>query len=269
MPGYKELKNLEGRIVLITGASSGMGEQIAYQAARKGAVVVGCARRLERLEEVASTCRRLSGNAAYAFQVDVSVPSQIERVVRKVETEIGPVDVLVNDAGFGLMKEALDFDMTIAERMFRVNVLGLMYMTKYVALHMAERRRGAVINIASIAGKIATPKSSVYSATKFAVLGYSNALRLELKPLGISVLTVNPGPVRTDFFNIADESGHYLDSIGFLSLNPEIVAEKVVRSIGTSRRELNLPGYMQLAHHLYEVCPHLGDCLAGGIFNRK
>ena len=168
-----------------------------------------------------------------------------------------------------MLFRSLDFDMAIAERMFRVNVLGLMYMSKYVALHMAERRRGAIINIASIAGKIATPKASVYSATKFAVLGYSNALRLELKPLGISVLTVNPGPVRTDFFDIADESGHYLDSIGALSLNPEIVAEKVVKSIGTSRRELNLPEYMQLAHHLYELCPRLGDYLAGGIFNKK
>ena len=199
MVGYKELKNLQGRIVLITGASSGMGEQIAYQAAKKGAIVIGCARRIEKLEEVVATCRRISGNDAYAFQVDVSIPNQIERVVEKVESSIGPIDVLVNDAGFGLMKEALDFDMAIAERMFRVNVLGLMYMSKYVALHMAERRRGAIINIASIAGKIATPKASVYSATKFAVLGYSNALRLELKPLGISVLTVNPGPVRTDF----------------------------------------------------------------------
>ena len=216
MVGYKELKNLQGRIVLITGASSGMGEQIAYQAAKKGAIVIGCARRIEKLEEVVATCRRISGNDAYAFQVDVSIPNQIERVVEKVESSIGPIDVLVNDAGFGLMKEALDFDMAIAERMFRVNVLGLMYMSKYVALHMAERRRGAIINIASIAGKIATPKASVYSATKFAVLGYSNALRLELKPLGISVLTVNPGPVRTDFFDIADESGHYLQSGRFL-----------------------------------------------------
>lgn len=269
MVGYKELKSLQGRIILITGASSGMGEQIAYQAAKKGAIVIGCARRIEKLEEVVATCRRISGNDAYAFQVDVSIPNQIERVVEKVESSIGPIDVLVNDAGFGLMKEALDFDMAIAERMFRVNVLGLMYMSKYVALHMAERRRGAIINIASIAGKIATPKASVYSATKFAVLGYSNALRLELKPLGISVLTVNPGPVRTDFFDIADESGHYLDSIGALSLNPEIVAEKVVKSIGTSKRELNLPEYMQLAHHLYELCPRLGDYLAGGIFNKK
>ena len=215
MVGYKELKILQGRIVLITGASSGMGEQIAYQAAKKGAIVIGCARRIEKLEEVVATCRRISGNDAYAFQVDVSIPNQIERVVEKVESSIGPIDVLVNDAGFGLMKEALDFDMAIAERMFRVNVLGLMYMSKYVALHMAERRRGAIINIASIAGKIATPKASVYSATKFAVLGYSNALRLELKPLGISVLTVNPGPVRTDFFDIADESGHHSERESF------------------------------------------------------
>ncbi|SEM40270.1 hypothetical protein SAMN05216431_10287 [Ligilactobacillus sp. WC1T17] len=267
--GYQQLKNLTGKVALITGASSGMGEQIAYELAKKGAIVVCCARRLDRLEEVAAICRKISHQEAYAFAVDVSVPNQIEKLVEKVEATIGPIDVLVNDAGFGLMEKALDFDMTIAERMFRVNVLGLIYMTKYTALHMAERKRGAIINIASMAGKMATPKSSVYSATKFAVLGYSNALRLELKPLGISVLTVNPGPVRTDFFNIADESGKYLESISNMALNPEIVAKKVVKTIGTAKRELNLPGYMEVAHHLYQMCPYLGDYLAGSIFNKK
>ena len=95
MVGYKELKNLQGRIVLITGASSGMGEQIAYQAAKKGAIVIGCARRIEKLEEVVATCRRISGNDAYAFQVDVSIPNQIERVVEtdKEAAIIAPIKI--------------------------------------------------------------------------------------------------------------------------------------------------------------------------------
>lgn len=269
MMGYRQLKNLTNRVVLITGASSGLGEQVAYQASKKGAIVVGCARRKEKLDKVMSVCKAISGRMAYAYQLDVSKPEEIERIVDEIENNIGPVDVLINDAGFGLMNQALSFNMDIAEKMFRVNVLGVMYITKYVALNMAKRQRGMIINVASVAGKIATPKSSIYSATKAAVIAYSNALRLELRPLGIAVMTVNPGPIRTAFFEIADRSGEYIDRVKWMALNPEIVAEKIVNAIGTSRRELNLPGYMQWANYGYQLFPWLGDHLAGGIFNKK
>ena len=269
MTGYKQLKDLTNRVVLITGASSGLGEQVAYQVAKQGAIVVGCARRKDKLEKVMAVCRAISGRLAYAYQLDVSHPHQIEKVIDEVEANVGPIDVLINDAGFGFMRQALDFRMDIAERMFRVNVLGLMYVTKYTALYMAKRKRGMIINVASIGGKIATPKSSIYSATKAAVIAYSNALRLELKPLGIAVLTVNLGPIRTAFFEIADETGEYIDRVKKMSLNPEIVAEKIVKAIGTRKRELNLPYYMELAHHGYQMFPWLGDHLAGGIFNKK
>lgn len=269
MQNYRHLKDLRNRVALVTGASSGLGEQIAYQLARKGAIVVVCARRKDRLEVVSRKCQELSGRLSMAVKLDIAQPDQIERAVQKVENQLGPIDVLVNDAGFGLMEEFLDFKMEVAEKMFRVNVLGLMYMTKYVALRMASRNRGAIINIASVAGKIATPKSAVYSATKAAVLGYSNALRLELKPLGISVLTVNPGPIKTDFFNIADKTGHYLDNIGLLVLSSEKTARKIVQAIGTSRRELNVPYVFEVVHHFYQLFPWVGDYLAGSLFNKK
>ncbi|KRM96596.1 Short chain dehydrogenase [Liquorilactobacillus aquaticus DSM 21051] len=269
MKNYKDLKDLRNRIALVTGASSGLGEQIAYQLAKRGAIVVVCARRVDRLEVVSQRCQELSGRLSMALKLDIAQPNQIEQVVKRVESELGPIDVLVNDAGFGLMENALDFDMDVAEKMFRVNVLGLMYMTKYTALKMAGRKRGAIVNVASVAGKIATPKSAVYSATKAAVLGYSNALRLELRALGISVLTVNPGPIKTDFFNIADKSGHYLENVGLFVLDPEETAEKVVKTIGTSRRELNLPYVFQVMHHFYQLCPWMGDYLAENLFNKK
>lgn len=269
MKGYKQLKDLRGKVVVITGASSGLGEQIAYNAASRGAIVVGCARNFTKLEKVMRTCEELSGQPAHIYTLDVSQPNQIDRVVAKIETEVGPIAVLVNSAGFGLMEEALKIERPVTEDMFRVNVLGLIYMTQNVALHMAERRCGAIINIASMAGKISTPKSSVYSATKAAVLGYSNSLRLELKPLGISVLTVNPGPIATNFFNIADKSGKYLDSLGNVVLDPVVVADKIMRTIGTNKREVNVPYIMELGHHVYQMFPHFGDFLTNGIFNKK
>ncbi|MDN2452608.1 SDR family oxidoreductase [Lactobacillus sp. UCMA15818] len=269
MKNYKQLRDLHNRIVVVTGASSGLGEQIAYELARKGAIVVVCARRLDRLEEVAKECQKLSGRISVAKQLDVEDPEQIENLVGEVEDELGPIDVLVNDAGFGLMEDVLNFEMKTAEKMFRVNVLGLMYLSKFTALKMAQRNRGAIINVASAAGKIATPKSAVYSATKFAVLGYSNALRLELRPLGISVLTVNPGPIDTNFFEIADQTGNYLSKIGFLIQKPEEIAQKVVNTIGTSKRELTIPFVFEIAHRFYDLFPRVGDYLAGDLFNKK
>ncbi|MCP0886804.1 SDR family oxidoreductase [Ligilactobacillus sp. WILCCON 0076] len=269
MTGYKELKNLRNRVVLITGASGGLGEQIAYQAAKRGAIVVVCARRMDKLQQVVANCREISGRLAFAYTLDVSKTDDIEKVVTKIESEVGPIDVLINNAGFGLMEEFLKFDMNIMEEMFKVNVLGLIYMSKFTALQMGKRHRGAIINIASMAGKIATPKSTIYSATKFAVLGFSNALRLELKKLGISVLTVNPGPIKTEFFAKADKSGNYLNNLGNYVLDSKVVASKIVQTIGTSKRELNIPYIMEVADHLYHMFPRLGDCLANSIFNKK
>lgn len=265
----RNLDTLEDKVVFITGASTGLGEKTAYAAAKKGAVVIVSARREDMLLKVKETCERLSGKKAYAFTLDVSDPDQVKKVIKEIYQTVGEVDVLVNNAGFGHFEEALTVDMDIAERMFRVNVLGLMYVTQLVAIEMAERQQGHIINIASQAGKIATPKSTIYSASKFAVIGYSNALRLELKPLNIFVTTVNPGPIETNFFDIADESGTYLDNVGRYVLNADIVAHRIVGLMGTARRELNLPAVLDVAGKFYTLFPRIGDYLAGDLFNNK
>lgn len=176
---------------------------------------------------------------------------------------------MVNNAGFGIFENFLETDLTKAKEMFEVNVLGMMVFTQKVALQMAIRKTGHIINVASMAGKIATAKSTIYSATKFAVLGFSNALRLELKPLGISVTTVNPGPIATDFFDHADPSGTYLDSVGMIVLQPNKLAKEIVASMGTFKREINRPRILEGAYRFYTLLPHIGDFLAGGIMNKK
>lgn len=263
-------EKLAGKIVLVVGASSGLGSEIAYAAAKEQATVIVCARRVDLLAEVKEKCESLAGRAAYAFPMDVTQPTSIEQTYDDITSQVGTVDVLVNCAGFGLFKEFLDFEMSVAERMFNVNVLGTMYVSQKFALQMAERGRGGhIINIASQAGKTATVKSSIYAATKFAVIGFSNALRLELKPLGIQVTTVNPGPIATDFFEIADESGEYLTSMAAFVLQPQPLAERIVKSFLTKRREINAPFVMDVASKAYMLFPHIGDYLTGTIFNNK
>ncbi len=266
-----ERKNqfLAGRVVFITGGSSGLGEQIAYRAAQAGAPSAVAARRRERLLQVRDKCTQLSGGDAHAVVMDAADPAQIRHAVEEVLDKFGQIDVLVNNAGFGYFAEAVDFDMEIAERMFRVNILGMMHLTRLVAPQMVARRSGQIINIASQGGKTATPKSTCYSATKFAVLGYSNALRLELRPHGVYVTTVNPGPIATDFFAAADQTGDYLKRLGFVVLDADKVAKKVVQAMGRPCREVNLPLMMELGARFYTLFPRLGDFLVLKLFNFK
>ena len=153
--------------------------------------------------------------------------------------------------------------------MFEVNTFALMNLSRRFAERMKESRKGHIINIVSMAGLIATGKSSLYSATKFAAIGFSNALRLELMPYGVYVTTVNPGPIRTGFFDQADPDGSYLKSVDRFLLEPYAVAKKIVKIIGKNKRELNLPFLLNLAHKSYTLFPKLADKLAGGIFNYK
>ena len=261
--------NLEDKVVLVTGGSGGLGAQICYEAAKQGAIVITCARRIQMIGEVKEECKRLSGTEAYAFQVDVSDPDSVDALYEKVMDEVGRVDVLVNNAGFGIFEDFLSFDLGKAYDMFEVNVLGMMVLTQKFALDMAERRQGHIINIASMAGKMATAKSTIYSATKFAVLGFSNVLRLELKPLGVGVTTVNPGPVATDFFDKADPSGSYLEKVDQLVLDPTKLAKAIVRNMKYPKREINKPVILEIAAKFYTLFPTIGDYLASGIFNKK
>lgn len=261
--------DLTDKVVVVTGGSAGLGEQICYEAAKRGAIVVTCARRINLIGQVREHCSELSGKAAYAFQLDIADPESVESVIEKIADEVGTVDVLVNNAGFGMFKDFTEFALADAKKMFDVNVLGMMYFTQKIALSMVEKRQGHIFNVASMAGKMATPKSTIYSATKFAVLGFSNALRLELKPANVWVTTINPGPIATEFFDKADPSGNYLENLGGIVLDPNKLAVTIVNKMGKPTREINRPFIMEGASRLYGLFPHIGDFLAGGLFNRK
>lgn len=263
------VQDLTNKIVVVTGGSAGLGEQICYEAAKKGAIVVVCARRTNLITKVREQCEALSGRKAFAFPLDIADPTSIDVIFEKIQTEVGSIDILVNNAGFGIFEDFVEIKMALAKKMFEVNILGMMLFTQKAAIQMIQQGHGHIINIASMAGKMATAKSTVYSATKFAVLGFSNALRLELKPAGIQVTTVNPGPIRTEFFEKADPSGDYLASVDLLVLEPNKLAKEIVNAMGTCKREINRPRIMEAAARFYSLFPYAGDFLAGGLLNKK
>lgn len=260
---------LKNKIVLVTGGSTGLGEVICYEAAKQGAIVIVSARRTTLIEAVKKRCQELSQNEAYAFTVDFEDAASIQRLIQQIKETVGVVDIVVNNVGFGIFEEFVAFDLEKMRKMFEVNLFGMMYLTQALAIDMLPLEKGHFINIASMAGKMATPKSTIYSATKFAIIGFSNALRLELKPFNIHVTTVNPGPIKTNFFNLADPSGDYLSRIDHFVLDPKKLAQAIVKSMISPKREINRPYMMSAAAQLYTLFPRLGDYLAGGLFNKK
>ncbi|AVK60579.1 short-chain dehydrogenase [Lactobacillus sp. CBA3605] len=263
------MPDLTGQTVLITGASSGLGEQLALAVAAQGAHVVLMARRAERLQAVAAQCRVLSQAQALVCAGDISQVAAVERVFTTIDQQFGHLDIVINAAGFGYLAPAVAISPAMMTRMFRVNTLGVMYVSQLAAQRMVLAQHGEIVNVASIAGKLATPKSAVYAATKAALIAYDNALRLELKPAQVNVMTVNPGPITTDFFKTADPTGHYLEQVDKIALNPVKLAALIVSKLGHQRRELNRPRLMAAANLGYQMAPKLGDWLAGTVFNFK
>ncbi len=183
------------KTIFITGASSGFGRELATQAVARGDKVVATARRPEELEDLVNS----APERVLALRLDVTSKAEIKQAVRDALARFGQIDVLINNAGYGLMgalEEVSDADI---RRQIDTNLVGVIDMTRAVLPAMREARSGHVINISSIAGLVGLPGVSLYNATKFAVAGLSEALAKETEHLGIRVTSVEPGAFRTDF----------------------------------------------------------------------
>lgn len=251
------------RTIVITGASGGLAQEIIGQLPKEDKIIL-IGRSKEKLEKRYAKASHIS-----AIGMDIKDSKAIESVLQTLFSEHGSIDVFINNAGFGLFKDYNDFTSDEIEEMFEVNTLVSIHFSRLVAQHMAEQGHGHILNIVSMAGLIASARSTIYSATKFAMIGFSNALRLELADKGVFVTTVNPGPIATHFFDLADPSGDYLKSVGKLTLQPEAVAKKIVSILGKNKRELNLPWLLAVAHKCYTLFPKTSDYLARKVFNFK
>ena len=214
---------LKDAVAVVTGASSGIGERTAIALARRGASVVLAARRIDRLDALAEWIES-GGGRAFSVRCDVTDRASIGALRSTVESGFGRIDVLVNNAGIpgGGPFEGLSLD-TI-EWVVRVNLIGLMECTAAFLPLMLQQRSGHVVNVASLAGRFATPGASVYGATKHGVVAFSEALYHELARTGVLVTAVNPGYVPTEGF--PDRGQPRL-----LTLRPERVANTIVKVV--------------------------------------
>ena len=229
---------VKGSIVIVTGASSGIGEATAREFAKEGAKVVLAARRVDRLESLAREITAMgTGAEALVVQADLSKLEDIQSLITKTLEKFGRIDVLVNNAGFGRLDWLENLDpVKDIQSQFDVNVLGVIQTTRQALPIMIRQRSGHVINMCSMAGLVATPTYTIYAACKHAVHGFSEALRREVKPWGIDVSMIYPGGVTTEFAahaGIKRKTG--ATTPRFMLLTAEEVGEAVVKLVRRPR----------------------------------
>lgn len=183
------------KVALVTGASSGMGKETAMRLLQEGLVVYGAARRVDQMED-------LRALGAIPLKMDITVDEDIVAAVQSIEHAHGGIDVLVNNAGFGMYGAMEESTLADARYQFEVNLFGMARLTQLALPTMRKKGAGTIINISSMGGKIYTPLGSWYHATKHAVEGWSDCLRLELASFGIQVVIIEPGAIATEWGGI-------------------------------------------------------------------
>jgi NAD(P)-dependent dehydrogenase (short-subunit alcohol dehydrogenase family) len=196
---------LDGKIVIITGASSGIGEAAAVRLAREGATVVVAARRADRLQALTGEIDS-AGGRALAVACDVTSDEDRRRLVKETLGAFGRIDALVNNAGYGQRGPIELVPVDLIRKNFETNLFSLIALTQLVIPVMRKQHSGTIVNISSVAGRIARPLSSVYDATKHALEAISDGLRGELAPFGVKVVIIEPGFIVTEFLGVANES---------------------------------------------------------------
>lgn len=247
---------LTGKTAVITGASSGIGRATALEFARRGTNVVIAARRGELLDEVARLCRE-RGVKCTPFLADLAKREDCKRLIDAA----GRVDILVNNAGFAIFEAIENANPGDLEEMMQTNYFGAVWCTQAVLPAMLARGEGTIVNLASIAGLMGYARMGGYCATKFAMVGFTEALRDEVLDRGVRVAMVCPGTVDTDFFVKAERGKMPGASRLILAIKPERVAKAICDSAEDGRYRRILPFGAALFMRLKEVSPRLAHLL--------
>lgn len=252
---------LRGSIGILTGASRGLGVYIAEALTRKGVSLALAARSADDLKETQARVERLGGRAI-AVPCDVGKLKDLQALVDAAESELGPVDLLVNNAGIEKYSNYHELDPEVIEQTLRVNLWAPEVLTRLVLPKMIERRRGHIVNIASVAGKTAVPYNSIYSSSKHGLVGFSWSLREEVKPHGIGVSVVCPGFVSDSGMFHHWSRGKKPPSVS-RAVSPEKVADAVVRAVEADKAEIIVAkGLTKIVDVTHAISPALTTAIA-------
>ena len=254
------------RTAIITGASSGIGAATARQFARRGWNVALAARREQKLQRVADDCRNDGAAAALIVPTDVTDRDQVDALVDRTVEQLGRVDVMVNNAGYGLSGRVHELDESELRDIFETNFFGLWYGCVAAARAMVDQGSGHIFNVSSVIGRRGTPFNGAYCASKFAVSGLTESMRVELAPYGVRCTLVCPGLTETEFFDQV-VGGSDVHKSSFKAVRgrqtPDVVARKIVSSVGRNRPQLTFTPGGKVLLWLNKRFPRLVDWMMG------
>ncbi len=254
--------DIKDKVVIVTGASSGIGEATARAFGREGAKVVLAARRVDKLQTLAEEVNAMgSGAETLVVQADLSKLEDIQSLVMQTLEKYGRIDVLVNNAGFGRLDWLENLDpIKDIQAQIDVNVMGVIQTTRQVLPVMMKQRAGSIVNMCSMAGLVGTPTYTIYAASKHAVHGFSEALRREVKPWGIDVSLIYPGGVKTEFAAHAGiKRKTNAKTPDFMLLTADEVGNAVVKLVRRPRGMLVIPWLWNVTVFMNKFLPGLVD----------
>jgi len=260
---------MQNKVVVITGGTSGIGKALAVAALRSGAKVAVCGRKADTLEALE---KELATDNLYTYTADVSREDDCKRFIDQVIARLGKIDVLINNAGISMRALFKDADLTVLKQLMDINFWGTVYCTKY-ALPSLLANKGTVVGVSSIAGYRGLPGRTGYSASKFAMQGFLEALRTENLHTGINVMWVSPGFTSSNIRNTAlNEQGRAqaetpLDEGKLMSA--ETVADEILKAVTKRKRTLVLTGQGKLTVFLSKLFPGLLDGLVYNHFKKE
>ena len=258
--------NFKDKVVLITGASSGIGRESAIQFAKKGANLVLIARRKEKLDQLDNELGKFN-ISTLVCQCDVSDKSQVKKISEIILEKYDSVDILVNNAGFAIYGSVSDLTIEEIESHMATNYFGMIYCTKIFLPSMIKKKSGHIVNVSSVAGSMGLPGMASYCGTKFAMLGFSEGLKHELKDTGVGITVVSPITVRTNFFD--HPSFEKLPKYSPISISEETVAKAILKAANSPRLEIIVPSAVRIVVWLKNTFPYLINPILGSIFKKQ
>jgi short-subunit dehydrogenase len=260
--------SLQDKVVVITGASTGIGAEVGRLCAAKGAKVILVARSQEVLADLAKQISS-QGGEALVMTGDIRRQEDIDRIIHEALVRWGKIDVLINNAGFGVWGTFADVSLEIVRRNFETNLFGSLAFTKAVLPHFLKHKSGMIVNVESIVALRSMPYSSCYSATKHALHAFSEAMRVELSEQNIHVLSVCPGLIRTPFGKNRIQVGPDMEGTpSWFYMPVEKCAVKILRAMETKKRRLIVTGHAKILAFLQRLSPRIVDAIASSRFPR-